>query len=337
MDLKKIEAILRREGLLSHPKFDCMPLQGGVSSEIFLIKDPPRQFVVKKALPRLRVKDIWEADTSRNQVEQAFIEYVRASQPSLIPEILYSDPANGFFVMPYFDRAYRNWKEQLMEGVFEPETAKKTGLVLAGIHLKSTGDLRARTIFDTTENFGNLRIAPYLLTTASRNPRLKPLFLAEAKRLVNHRECLVHGDFSPKNILVGPDRMVLLDHEVAWYGDPAFDLGFMLTHLHLKQLVRIQQLPMLPDLAQTFWNTYFEQHLHPPGDLEERPGRLWLMIMLARVDGKSPVEYLAGKTQVQEFIRTFVHEALMEGILKREPLVQLWKYRINNFIKNENK
>lgn len=335
MDFTKIEAILRQEGLLSNRKFECLPLQGGVSSEIYLIKDPPMQFVLKKALPRLKVKDIWEADTTRNRVEQEFIEYVREFQPSLVPEILYSDPADGFFVMQYFDANYRNWKHQLMEGVFEPETARKAGMILAGIHSKSTDDPRARTIFDTTENFRNLRIEPYLLTTASRNPRLKQLFLAEAKRLNNHRECLVHGDFSPKNILVSPDRLVLLDHEVACYGDPAFDLGFMLTHLHLKQLVQKHPLSLLPDLAQTFWNTYFENVNLASGDLEERAGRLWLMILLARVDGKSPVEYLEGNLQIQNFIRSFVHEALMEGKLKRETLMQLWIYRLNNFTENE--
>ena len=50
------------------------------------------------------------------------------------------------------------------------------------------------------------------------------------------KRALVHGDVSPKNILVGPRGPVFLDAECAWYGDPAFDLAFCLNHLLLKCL-----------------------------------------------------------------------------------------------------
>ena len=150
------------------------------------------------------------------------------------------------------------------------------------------------------------------------------------------QQALVHGDFSPKNILVHPDRIVLLDHEVAWYGDPAFDLAFMLTHLHLKQLLHHSLYRTLPDLPTIFWDTYVRNLRVNSDNLEERAGRLLLMILLARMDGKSPVEYFQGKVQEQEFVRSFVQKALGDEIFSRNSLDQLWKLRLNKFAKHEN-
>ena len=37
---------------------------------------------------------------------------------------------------------------------------------------------------------------------------------------------LVHGDFSPKNILISNKKIIYLDAECCNYGDPVFDLVF---------------------------------------------------------------------------------------------------------------
>lgn len=330
MDLEHLRHILLEKGLLSEQGYRCQPLMGGVSSEIYLVGDHRKSLVVKKALHKLKVRDNWVADISRNRVEQDFIRYIGALLPDSVPEILYSDLENEFFVMEYFDDSYKNWKTELLKGKFNPRTTYDAAQLLSTIHASSYKDPDIAKTFDTSANFMNLRTAPYLLKTAERNPELQHLIKTEAQRLQAHRECLVHGDFSPKNILTGVNRLVLLDHEVAWFGDPAFDLAFMLTHLHLKQLVQGSGFMELPDLPRIFWDTYFEGYPYETDNLKKRSNHLWLMVLLARVDGKSPVEYLEGETGKQELIRSFVYEALNKGLTGRKELVSLW----HDYLKN---
>jgi 5-methylthioribose kinase len=331
MDLQLLRRLLTEKGLLDVEGYQCLPLTGGVSSEIYLVKDRVKSLVVKQALARLKVNDTWEADIRRNRVEQDFIRYIQQKLPTSVPEIVYSDRENNFFVMEYLGASCKNWKSQLLGANFNPQTAQDAAHLLATLHTFSYNDPEARKIFDTSVNFRNLRTAPYLLQTAERNPELKDLIYTEAGRLLNHRECLVHGDFSPKNILVDADRIVLLDHEVVWFGDPAFDVAFMLTHLHLKQLVHHFSYMKLPDLSQIFWDHYFMEYTHRPAALKKRVNKLWLLILLARVDGKSPVEYLAKEPGKQKLIKSFVYEALKSGILGRKQLKGLWYFHLNNF------
>lgn len=328
MDMHYLKRLLTSKGLLNASRYQCQPLTGGVSSEIYLVYDETRSLVVKKSLSRLKVRDHWEADVNRNRVEQDFILYLRNQLPDSLPEIVCSDREHNFFVMEYLGDSCKNWKDQLLRGDFNPKTAGAAAHLLATIHTYSHEDHGAKEIFDTNTNFMKLRIAPYLLKSAEHNPALKEVIYAESERLRHHMECLVHGDFSPKNILVGSGRLVLLDHEVAWYGDPAFDVAFMLTHLHLKQLVHHATFAQLPDLPGIFWEHYFERYTHRAAALKNRTNKLWLLILLARVDGKSPVEYLENEPGKQKVIRSFVHEAFNSGILGRKELTLLWQQHL---------
>jgi thiamine kinase-like enzyme len=177
------------------------------------------------------------------------------------------------------------------------------------IHNLGRQDPTVPEVFEFKTNFYELRIAPYLVTTAHRHQNLKDLFLEEANRLESWGETLVHGDYSPKNILLSPDRVVILDHEVANYGDPAFDLAFLLNHLLLKAVYHAPVRDALPDLPMIAWSTYFENLIANNHDaLKKRSSRLLLMLMLARIDGKSPVEYL-NPTQ-QDCVRKLVYQYL---------------------------
>jgi Ser/Thr protein kinase RdoA (MazF antagonist) len=175
-------------------------------------------------------------------------------------------------------------------------------------------------VFDTTPNFFQLRIEPYLLATAAKYPPLRPLFQTEAERLAATRECLIHGDFSPKNILVSANRMVLLDCEVAWYGDAAFDVAFLLSHLFLKALLHAPRESGFRAMVDTFWSAY--QTSRPSPALEPRVSRLLLMLLLARVDGKSPVEYLDSSRQ--HFVREFVRGELSAKDLSLASVSNAW-------------
>lgn len=309
-------ALLRADGVVRQAIATLTPLTGGVSSEIYLVDDGGVQFIVKRALGKLKVKDAWFADTNRNQTERAYMEYVARFLPAAVPKVRGGNPASGYFVMEYLGAGFANWKQLLLAGHCEVDQAIQAAELISKIHRTSTGDPRAIAEFDTTPNFRQLRIEPYLLTTGQRHPEWQFLFEAEATRLATTREGLVHGDFSPKNILISGDRMVLLDCEVAWYGDPAFDCAFLLNHFFLKALYHAPQISGFDRMVSAFWQQY-----HSP-QLTERVGRLLLLLMLARVDGKSPVEYLT--VAQQEFIRRFVIAQLSAGRFPLDEVAKLW-------------
>jgi len=312
--------LLRRDGVVRTPDARLTPLTGGVSCDIHLVEDGPEQFVVKRARAKLNVAADWFADVNRNRSEWEFIRYVARFNPSAVPALRHCSGTGNYFAMEYLGAGFQNWKKLLLVGEANPDHAQWAGHLLGEIHQSSAGDAEARELFDTTRNFFQLRIEPYLLTTGAKHPALRPFFEAEAARLEATRECLVHGDFSPKNILITANRMVLLDCEVAWYGDPAFDAAFLLTHFFLKGLLPQPSGTHMKRMFGSFWTAYLATRRIP--ELEPRVGRLLLMLMLARVDGKSPVEYLDAARQ--NTVRVFVQRELLAENFSLFALADLW-------------
>ncbi|MCG2587237.1 phosphotransferase family protein [Rhodohalobacter sulfatireducens] len=327
MDKGKIRNLLRQKNLVYGSEITFKHLKGGVSSDIFLVSDGVNSVVVKQALPKLNVEDDWYADISRNENEQKFLQFLNTIKTEATPELLYSNSEHSFFVMEFLDEEFQNWKKQMLNGVFNSQIAEKSAELLATIHQKSWDNEHLKKKFNKADNFYELRTEPYLVTTGERHPELKYLFIDEVKRLKSHREAIVHGDFSPKNIMIKNDRVVLLDHEVAWFGDPAFDLAFLLNHLYLKMLNHFKKTGKFEDLTKIAWATYFESMgSEIEEQMELRTIRLLLMMMLARIDGKSPVEYL--ETDQQEFVRSFVMANLPAGIYSHAEINQKWKYEL---------
>jgi aminoglycoside phosphotransferase (APT) family kinase protein len=291
--MNDLTAILLERGLIRSSAAKITALAGGVSCDIYLIEDGDNRFVLKRALPKLRVKDDWYADVNRNKHEQDYIDYVSAFLPEAMPRILHRAPEHGFFTMEYLGGEFQNWKTMLLAGTHEMKHAEEAGRILGTIHRQSWNDPVARERFQTGKNFYDLRIEPYLITTGLRNQPHRSIFEAEARRLAATNLCLVHGDYSPKNMLISPSRMVVLDCEVAWFGDPAFDVAFLLNHLVLKASFFAHRHRVLLQMADAAWMSYVgmlttAQREH----VEVAAPRLLLMLMLARIDGKSPVEYL---------------------------------------------
>jgi aminoglycoside phosphotransferase (APT) family kinase protein len=301
--------LLRRDGVMGS-NAELRPLSGGVSSEIFLIADanPPR--VVKRALSTLRVADVWNASISRNEFEQRYLNYVSQFLPDSVPQVLAHGA--GYFVMPYFDAAFKTWKSRLLEKDIRLADAEAVGRFLGRVHEHSRDDPNAARLFDSVDNFRELRIDPYLLAVGRRYPELDGMVRAEAARLSACRECLVHGDFSPKNMLLCGSQLVLVDCEVAWYGDSAFDLAFVLSHLYLKALLHAPPEAGWQQLIGALNTHYFDARGPSPDErssLLKRVATLIPLLLLARVDGKSPVEYL--NEQQREAVRSFVVRALL--------------------------
>lgn len=319
--------LLRRDGVVSAPDARLTPLSGGVSCEIYLVEDGAERFVAKRALAKLAVKADWFADVGRNRHEWEYIRYVARFLPEAVPALRYCSTADNYFAMEHLNGRFLNWKQLLLAGQANAAHAWQAGKLLEQIHRHSAGDPEAVRLFDTTPIFFQLRIEPYLLATGAKHPSLRPWFEAEAARLTATRECLVHGDFSPKNILINGGRMVLLDCETAWYGDPAFDVAFLLNHFFLKGLRHAPRDAGLRPMIGEFWSAY--QAGRPSPEPEARVSRLLLMLMLARVDGKSPVEYLDAARQ--QFIREFVREQLPRENFSLRAITDLWFSRLAQF------
>ena len=325
MNSHELLCCLQKTGRVRSPGATAVSLAGGVSSEIWLVTDGTKRFVVKRALPKLNVRDDWFADPARNSVEHDCLAYLYRIAPGSVPSILFCDAEAGLFGMEFLDERFANWKTALLQGVARDEDAARAAKLMATIHAASWGDSEVHARFQTWQNFFALRVEPYLLTTGSRHPKLRNWFEEEAERLGRTALALVHGDFSPKNILISQERLVLLDCEAAWFGDPAFDAAFLLNHFFLKAL----HLPAWREdyfrLAFVCWSEYrcgLADRLD--GNLSSRVGRLLLMLMLARMDGKSPVEYIVEERK-KELVRDFVGRMLPSGAFSMEEITDNWR------------
>jgi len=229
-------AALQRLGLANageRPVITALP--GGVSSDIWRIDLKTRPVCAKRALPRLKVAAEWRAPVERNAYEVAWIETANRLVPGAAPKLLGHDAAAGLFVMEFLDPGrYRLWKADLKAGRADAAFAAEVGRRLAAIHAGTAGDQAVAARFATDAIFHAIRLEPYLEAAARVHADLTPALTRLVATTAGTRRALVHGDVSPKNILVGPEGPVFLDAECAWYGDPAFDLALCLTHLLLK-------------------------------------------------------------------------------------------------------
>ena len=281
-----------------------LALTGGVSSDIYQVEAGGRVFVVKRALARLRVADDWQAPVERNRHEADWLETVARIRPGAVPAVLARDDEAGLFAMEYFDPAqFPVWKELLRTGEVDLCTAEAVGRSLAAIHAATAHDRTIAERFATGAIFHAIRLEPYFEASARRHPDAAGRLLDLSARTLNTEIALVHGDVSPKNILAGPRGPVFLDAECAWFGDPAFDLAFCLNHLLLKSLwIRAAARRLLDAFAALDAAYRSGITWEPPAALERRTAELLGALLLARVDGKSPVEYLgpAGRALVRK-------------------------------------
>lgn len=286
------------------------PLSGGVSSDIWRVETSRGTICVKRALAQLRVAAEWKAPVGRNAMEWAYMKVAAAIVPDAIPRPIAHDESRGLFAMAWLAPSdHPLWKTELLAGRVDPAFADMVGALVGRIHSQTARDVTIPRRFATDESFDALRIEPYLRTTARAHPDLAEVIEEIAARTASTRRTLVHGDVSPKNILMGPRGPVLLDAECAWFGDPAFDLAFCLNHLAIKARVVAGAGAALARSFDRLATAYLGRvDWEPAEDVERRAAPLLCALALARVDGKSPVEYL-DESQRTAF-RTAAREAL---------------------------
>lgn len=301
------------------------PLAGGVSSDIWRVEAGGRTLCLKRALPRLKVAQEWNAPVERNAYEWAWLRFAFERFPDNVPEPIASDASRGILAMAYLDPArHPVWKRKLLDGDVAPDTAASVASVVVQIHAASAGSHDVESRFATDAIFRAIRLEPYLLATAARHPDLASALSALAERTAATRRALVHGDMSPKNILLGPHGPVLLDAECAWYGDPAFDAAFCLNHFLLKCVARPQWALGYLACYRAFANAYLRGVTWEQRDaIEARIASLLPALFLARIDGKSPVEYITDERDRQA-VRNAARPLVAHAPARLEEVAARW-------------
>ncbi len=309
--MNDMRAALHAAGLVSAgERVTIEALAGGVSSDIALVTTPTQRFCIKRALEKLKVAADWRAPVERNRSEVEWLKVAAGILPGSVPQVLADHSADGWFAMEYLEpAAHPVWKAQLRDGLIDPDFAAEVGRGIGRIHAATAGDAAIAQRFATDHIFYPIRLEAYLVAAGQKHPEYADALQALVDTTQTGKRALVHGDVSPKNILCatrdGDSAPVFLDAECAWYGDPAFDLAFALNHLLLKCLWRPQHAAQYLECFDALYDDYINQvWWEPTYVIDGRTARLLIGLLLARVDGKSPVEYITDETQ-KNIVRQF--------------------------------
>ncbi len=268
-------------------------LPGGVSCRTVLLERPTGEaWVLKQALAKLRVRVDWFSDPARMHREALALRYLVPLAPTgAITPLIFEDETHHLLAMRAVPQPHQNWKAMLLAGDLQEQHFRDFGTMLGTIHQRSaqrSHELAA--VFEDRSFFESLRMEAYYAYTGSQVPQARDFMQRLIATVRANRQTLVHGDYSPKNVLVYQGKLVLLDHEVIHWGDPAFDLGFSLTHLLSKAHHVCRFRGQFARAAKLHWESYVACHDSP--GLERRAVLNTLGCLLARVNGRSPLEYL---------------------------------------------
>jgi aminoglycoside phosphotransferase (APT) family kinase protein len=297
-DFRALEQYLRERRYIGQGEpMKCEKLTGGVSNKAVRVVLPgATAWVLKQALPKLRVSSDWFSDPQRVHVEANGLRWLNRLAPrGSTPALLWEDRENHLLAMESVPSGHENWKSALLAEKIRAEYFEQFGALLGTIHrCSSEAETEVRSVFESTVHFESLRLNPYYVSTAENIPQSAKFFRELIDEIRAQRVALVHGDFSPKNTLIHRGQLVILDYEVIHFGDPAFDAGFALTHFLSKAHHLPQCRIALANGAKIFWRAYFSEISRTTWAraVEARAVRNALGCLLARVAGKSPLEYL---------------------------------------------
>jgi 5-methylthioribose kinase len=304
-DPSALLAYLRGAGRIAsfeHPRIET--LQGGVSNRTVRVERASGEaWVLKQALAKLRVRVDWFSSPERIHREALGLEWLaRLAPPGSITPLVFEDRERHLLAMRAVPQPHANWKTMLLSGDIRPEHVRQFATLLATIHREASGRAELAEIFCDRTFFESLRLEPYYVYSAQQAPAAAALLDALIRETLARRITLVHGDYSPKNILIHKANLVLLDHEVIHFGDPAFDLGFSLTHLLSKAHHLPALRPAFVAAAREYWRVYSAALAAPAwaANLEPHAVRHTLACLLARAVGRSPLEYLDAAARLRQ-------------------------------------
>ena len=300
LDETTVVAYLTNRGIISGPA-EVEELTGGVSNVVLAVKAGAKDLVLKQALPQLKVAAVWKADQRRAIVEANGMKLLHSITPESVPELIDFDPEDFTLTMERLPRECTVWKSDLLSGVIKPSIGADLGKILATWHNFGADSKESRDAYMEDSLFDQLRVTPFYRAVAKVNPALDARIQELIAEISTQKITLVHGDFSPKNIMItGVDKPIVLDFEVMHTGNPVFDLGFVSAHLLCKYLRTEDPAHKNPlrETALAFIDSYARTcSVEVAKSLPHHVA----VIALARVEGVSPVNYLdeAGKARVQ--------------------------------------
>ena len=298
LDETSVGSYAIERGVIPEGPWQASLLAGGVSNVVLLVESGQKRFVVKQALSRLRVADEWLADPARAQAEAAAIRVLHDISPDAVPELLDDHPERHALIISAAPSHWLNWKDQLLGGIIDPRMGSRLGQLLSQWH-SATDGAPLPDLLEGLTMFEQLRLAPYFGMTGKRRPHMRGALDEVAAAIRSRQRCLVLGDFSPKNILVGGDDdtgLWVIDLEVAHRGDPAFDVAFMLSHLAAKAIHLPVNAQALGITATAFMTAYGRG---PAMEDQEHLSRVFAGLLLARVHGSSQLEYLTPPERIK--------------------------------------
>jgi Phosphotransferase enzyme family len=324
-----VAAYLRERGVVpTGVEPDAEELGWGISNVVLKVSWPGNCVVVKQSLAELRVGDEWPFDRSRIVGERDCMEELGRLLPDgSVPRVRFSDDESFVLAMSCAPPGGVLWKEALLEGRIEPRAGWMAGALLARIHREAATDPGARERFADQTPLVQGRIDPYHLTAAERHPDLAPIVHREVERLLSTQLTLVLGDYCPKNTFVYPDHVFVLDFEVAHWGDPAFDVAFCLCHLVLKAARFPDRGSAYLRVARSFRDAYRRDNAFDLDRLEAAAARELGCLLLARIDGKSKVEYLSDEP-TKDFVRELAREILLGDEGRLSPILDRIERRV---------
>lgn len=323
IEAESAEEYLRERGFLEqHERIQATNLAGGVSNVVIGCESnlrPP--FVLKQSRPQLRTKEpwfcsperIWREVVTLRVCERVLNARTGSTRGITCPRVLFEDPTNYAFVMTAAAVGSRTWKSELLDGHYDVRIAHECAVLLATLHAETWHDPGVAVELEERCYFDALRVDPYYRFTSTRLPEFQVVLQDLERSVWNERHCLVHGDFSPKNLLARGSNLMLIDFEVGHYGDPAFDLGFFGAHLILKTIHRWPDRAAIMKLSDDFWTTYGSLMETQCGtaDAESLLARAMQNLggcLLARIAGKSLIDYPVDQTFVFEIVRYLLFE-----------------------------
>lgn len=308
-DIEQPEQLLDYLRNTGHIAMDERPvfrvLSGGVSNRtVWVDRSNGESWVLKQALEKLRVKVDWFSSPERIHREALGIRcLMELAPPGTITPLIFEDLSEHVIAMQAVPLPHDNWKSMLLAGDLQLAHVTQFGELLGTVHRQAwLRRERLQTQFRDRSFFESLRLEPYYAYTAWEVPQASPFLLSLIEETRANQQTLVHGDYSPKNVLVYQERLILLDHEVIHWGDPAFDLGFSMTHLFSKAHHLPRQRQLFGQAILQYWRSYCDAlgDTEWISDLESRAIRHTLGCLLARVAGRSPLEYLSASERQRQ-------------------------------------
>lgn len=303
-------------------------LAGGVSNRTVLVQRPDGEdWVLKQALSKLRVAVDWFSAPERIQREAAGLRWLGQIIPGHVPQFVFADDERHIMGMSAIPQPHQNWKTALLAGRTSIEQAQASGRLLAAIHSAADRYPALKDEFAERRFFEELRLEPYYSYTASQVPQAREFLQQLIEDTRACRIALVHGDYSPKNVLIWSDKLILLDYEVIHFGDPAFDIGFSLAHFMAKAYYLPESRGDFLSMARAYWRAYC-QSLSPRmrAAVAERAPRHSLACFLARMAGRSPLEYL--DQPQRDYLQGIALELMGQSPAELPSLFELYEDRI---------